>query len=122
MDRETRLGLLASAILDGTPVDWPAAHSTGEPSEIGLVRELQIVAEIAALHRNLDVTPDSSPAAPVALDETRPATTWGHLRLLEPIGQGAFGEVHRAWDTHLDRQGAIGNAADEELAEVASRG
>ena len=107
MDRETRLGLLASAILDGTPVDWPTAESTGEPSESGLVRDLQIVAEIAALHRNLDVPPDSSPAAPVALDETRPAATWGHLRLLEPIGQGAFGEVHRAWDTHLDRQVAL---------------
>lgn len=107
MDRETRLGLLASAILDGTPVDWPSVHSTGEPSDSGVVRDLQIVAEIAALHRNLEVPPDVSPAVPAALDETRPATTWGHLRLLEAIGHGAFGEVHRAWDTHLDRQVAL---------------
>lgn len=107
MDRETRLGLLASAILDGTPVDWPSVHSRGEPSDSGVVRDLQIVAEIAALHRNLEVPPDVSPAAPAALDETRPATTWGHLRLLEPIGHGAFGEVYRAWDTHLERHVAL---------------
>lgn len=107
MDRETRLGLLASAILDGTPVDWPSVHSTGEPSDSGVVRDLQIVAEIAALHRSLDDPRPSSPATPAALDETRPAATWGHLQLLEAIGHGAFGEVHRAWDTHLDRQVAL---------------
>jgi dipeptidyl aminopeptidase/acylaminoacyl peptidase len=107
VDRETRLGLLASAILDGAPVDWPSEHSSTEPSDSGVVRDLQIVAEIAALHRNLDVPPDVSPAAPAALDETRPAATWGHLRLLEAVGYGAFGEVHRAWDTHLDRQVAL---------------
>lgn len=107
MDKDTRLGILASAILDGTPIDWPTATSTGDASDQDVVRQLQIVAEIAALHRNLDPTRSSAPAPVLDLDETRPAIAWGHLRLLEPVGRGTFGEVYRAWDTHLDREVAL---------------
>jgi WD40 repeat protein len=108
VDRETRLGILASAILEGTPVDWPAADSTVEASDRGVVRQLQIVAEIAALHRRPEEVP-----APAATTEAAPhrddeaVASWGHLRLLEPIGRGTFGEVYRAWDTHLDREVAL---------------
>ena len=107
LDKETRLGMLASAILDGSPIDWPAAKSTGDAVDQDVVRQLEIVAEIAALHRNLDPTRSSDPSALQALDETRPAIAWGHLRLLEPVGRGTFGEVYRAWDTHLDREVAL---------------
>ena len=34
-------------------------------------------------------------------------THWGHLRLVEVIGRGAFAEVYRAWDTRLDREVAL---------------
>ncbi len=106
-DRETRLGILASAILDGTPVDWPTAQSTGDADDQAVVRQLQVLAEIAALHRDLDPSRSSMPGAAAALDETRPAIAWGHLRLLETVGRGTFGEVYRAWDTHLDREVAL---------------
>jgi hypothetical protein len=33
--------------------------------------------------------------------------SWGPLSLLEPMGSGAFGEVHRAWDKRLNRQVAL---------------
>lgn len=33
--------------------------------------------------------------------------TWRHLKLLERVGGGAFGEVHRAWDQQLHRQVAL---------------
>ncbi|MEM7708731.1 MAG: serine/threonine-protein kinase [Pseudomonadota bacterium] len=32
---------------------------------------------------------------------------WGHLQVLESIGQGSFGEVYRAYDRALDRQVAL---------------
>jgi serine/threonine protein kinase/Tfp pilus assembly protein PilF len=34
-------------------------------------------------------------------------TFWGPFRLIEKVGQGAFGEVYRAWDPTLEREVAL---------------
>jgi serine/threonine-protein kinase len=52
---------------------------------------------------DLDCTP---PLADAFAHQTRPET-WGPLRLLERLGQGAFGDVYRAWDQLLDREVAL---------------
>jgi TolB-like protein len=87
MPDEQLLSELADAIIDGKTVDWAAAESNaGDDRE--LVAHLRVVAELARVH-------------------TLVGEQWGHLRILEQIGRGAFGDVFRAWDTRLDREVAL---------------
>lgn len=51
------------------------------------------------------------------------ATNWGHLTLVERIGQGSFGIVYRAWDARLDRPVALKllyRASDDAQPETAT--
>lgn len=102
MDREARLGDLAASILEGAPVDWDAVESTASPEDLVVIRQLRVLHEVAALHRGLS----NADAATTAVPAPAPAM-WGHLRLLEVVGRGSFGEVYRAWDAHLEREVAL---------------
>ena len=44
---------------------------------------------------------------PGTIEETSVGSTWGHLRLNEELGRGAFGRVFRAWDSTLARDVAL---------------
>jgi TolB-like protein/tRNA A-37 threonylcarbamoyl transferase component Bud32/Flp pilus assembly protein TadD len=83
---------LADAILDGSPIDWSAAESSSDGTAQPLVKQLRVLAAVAAFARG------EVADAPVL---------WGPLRLIEKIGRGAYGEVYRAWDTRLDREVAL---------------
>jgi serine/threonine-protein kinase len=106
---EGLLADLAGAILDGDAIDWPSAETGAGLGDRALLNQLRVLATVADVYR------DASSTVPALEDNDRrrpqrndQATKhWGHLRLLDRIGCGAFGEVYRAWDPRLDREVAL---------------
>jgi TolB-like protein/tetratricopeptide (TPR) repeat protein/predicted Ser/Thr protein kinase len=105
-DGDPLLDDLAGAVLDGAAVDWMAAESSADPARRVFVRDLRLVSSIVQVHHNLQLA-WNDPLDPVPQKIVATPDRWGHLRLLEWIGRGAFGEVFRAWDTRLDREVAL---------------
>ena len=95
---------LAGAIVDATGPDWAAAESTAATTDARrLIRELRVVAALAAVHRD----PPSSPASTATAAPNDTLSRWGPLLLRGTIGQGHFGTVYLAWDETLERQVAL---------------
>lgn len=101
------LDALVASVADGTPVDWDEAQAaaTDERARRRL-RHLRLIAGIAEVHRTL---PDDAPDEPgVSLPSSKDGLRrWGHLVLLEKIGEGSFGDVYHAHDPWLDRDLAL---------------
>ncbi|MFO0982919.1 MAG: protein kinase [Planctomycetota bacterium] len=90
----------AESIADGRAVDWQdVERATAAGTEREILPALQHVERIASFHREWF---DASRASPEA-----PRERWGHLKILERLGRGSFGEVYRAFDTKLERQVAL---------------
>ena len=94
MNPQLVLDEIADAILDGTPVDWSRVDLDDTIGDNALVAQLKTV-ESLRLSRTRDTATPSG------------GWSWGQLRVFERIGNGAYGEVYRAWDTRLDREIAL---------------
>ena len=106
MRPEGGLSDLIDSVADGTSVDWdridPAAL---DERERRLLKQLRLVAGLAEVHRS---QVDEPPSIITNLPRTsKSGERWGHLLLIEKIGEGSYGEVYRARDTWLDREVAL---------------
>jgi serine/threonine-protein kinase len=90
---------LATSLSDGGAVDWTIFGDAGEAVDRDLIRELQLIARIADVHRSVGRE----------LDAPQPdvRTHWGHLEIKGVLGSGSFGTVYRAHDPRLQRDVAL---------------
>jgi hypothetical protein len=126
---DSKLLSVARSISDGAGVDWERLEQKlVDARETQVLRELRLLDRIATFHRSAEpldagqdlIDPAEASAVPIdppddgagEPDLKRHVTdegfeTWGHLAILEKIGEGAFGAVYRARDGKLQREVAL---------------
>lgn len=73
-----------------------------------LVPHIHLVASLSEVHRSFQVDEDSTEETDVSRElELAPGDRWGNLELKEKVGDGAFGQVWRAQDIHLNADVAL---------------
>ena len=97
---------LAAAVSAGETVDWPAARARASADEGPVVEELYRLSLI--VRGRIVGSADAAARRDAASDGSWPAVrSWRTLLVLEPLASGVSGDVHRAWDTQLDREVAV---------------
>src|SRR5262245_50572433 len=87
-------------LVNGEAVDWEGLlEEAADASERARLADLRALTQLEGpfpTARDAAVAP-----GPATDDPSAPKRQWGHLELLEEIGQGSYGVVYRAWDPRL---------------------
>jgi serine/threonine protein kinase len=106
-DKSQVLERLVEAITDGEEIDWEL-EIAGDNELADKLRSLRAIDSIARVFReSAAVTSDPGVVTPSAGNPPASLLQWGLLELREKVGEGAFGEVYRAWDPTLQREVAL---------------
>src|SRR5437870_10443476 len=89
----------ARRLADGTPVDWEDGRRE-DPELSGRWEALGRLQQVAEGWRALGVHASDEVSSPMLFH-------WGDLEAREKLGEGAFGDVFRAWDPSLHREVAL---------------
>jgi len=120
------LARVAEAVSDGTPVDWKG-EMAARPELSNTLLGLKRLEKVRAAHEGVSEFGGAAPGG--SADPDRPTKTWhaattmsvsaaeqpgaaplfrwGHLDVLEKVGEGSGGEVFRAYDPSLETEFAL---------------
>jgi predicted ATPase len=98
-DVSATLDLAAEAVADRSLIDWDRLAAESPEAAPALAR-LRAIAGISAA-----CVSGAEPHPPGANAPAR--FVWGHLEVLERVGEGSWGEIYRAFDPVLEREVAL---------------
>jgi len=134
---------VAGAVSDGTPVDWKG-EMAARPELANVLLGLRRLEKVRTAHEGVSESGGSAPGG--SADPDRPTKTWhaatttsvsaattstasaplfrwGHLDVLEKVGEGSGGEVFRAYDPSLETEFALKlRKTDDELGSATVTG
>jgi serine/threonine-protein kinase len=104
------LDTLFESVADGSRINWPALEKAAvSDTQRRLVLQLSIVAGVAEAYgtQGDEGTADEPGSSAELPSFAGPVKRWGHLVLLEKIGEGHYAEVYRGRDVWLDTDVAV---------------
>ena len=115
-EEDKKLEKLSLEVADGNKIDWTDyQQSTQKDQEIK--QQLSSINEISqAFQQQLQSNTSSE-----MTQDKEVLFRWGHLHVMEKIGEGSFGEVYKAYDSVLERDVALKLLKQDEFSVMESR-